>query len=424
MLIRSVLKTALIAILGLCPSHALAGVKISREDANWITVWGAMPQLTEPANLPPPPFNQTGLTFENTTIRQTVKVSLKTSSLRLQISNAFGGSELRLSAVSFALPANSSTAGGSAIKPSTDRSLTFSGQDSFIIPKGALVVSDPFEIALDAESIVTISIYLEGGQVTNDITSHPGSRTTSWLTKGNHIHDTDLTGAVGVDHWYFISALEAEKSNKASTIAIVGDSLTDGRGSTTNANNRWPDQLLSRLQEKKQTSQIAILNQAAGGNRLLTDGLGPNGLSRLDRDVIAHSGVKHAILFIGINDIGTTAAESGPQAEITARITGGYQQAVIRLRRHGILVYGCTLMPAAAKGNAYGLPEREKARQAVNEWIRDSGTFDAVIDFDKMVRNPNKVDEILEEYDSGDGLHLNRAGYQAMADGIDLQLFI
>ncbi|KAH7123300.1 lipolytic enzyme [Dactylonectria estremocensis] len=410
MLMKCVLNAALVAILGLGPSHALAGVKTSREDAHWITVWGAMPQLTEPANLPPPPF--------------TVKISLKTSSLRLQISNAFGGSDLRLSAVSFALPANASTAGGSEIKPSTDRSLTFSGQSSFIVPKGALAVSDPFGISIDAESIVTISIYLEGGQVTNEITSHPGSRTTSWLIKGNHIRDTDLKGAVGVDHWYFISALEAEKPKKASTIAIVGDSLTDGRGSTTNANNRWPDQLLSRLQEKKPTSQIAILNQAAGGNRLLTDGLGPNGLGRLDRDVIAHSGVKHAIIFIGINDIGTTATESGPQAEITARITGGYQQAAIRLRRHGILVYGCTLMPAAAKGNTYGLPEREKARQTVNKWIRDSGIFDAVIDFDKMVRNPDKVDEILEEYDSGDGLHLNPAGYQAMADGINLRLFI
>lgn len=289
---------------------------------------------------------------------------------------------------------------------------------------GALVISDPIDVSLDAGSIVTISIYLEQGQTTNQITSHPGSRTTSWLINGNRIHDAELEDAVAVDHWYYISALEAKGPKKASTIAIVGDSLTDGRGSTTNANNRWPDQLLSRLQKKKQTSDVAILNQAAGGNRLLADGLGPNGLGRLDRDVIAHSGVQYAIFLIGINDIGTTAAESDPQAEIASRIIGAYQQSVMRLHRHGISVYGSTLMPAGGKGNSYGLPAREEARQSINKWIRESGIFDAVIDFDAMVKNPDKENEILEEYDSGDGLHLNPAGYQVMADGIDLDLFV
>ncbi|KAF7558242.1 hypothetical protein G7Z17_g157 [Cylindrodendrum hubeiense] len=422
MLLRFALKTALVVVLSF-GTHALPGVKRAVED-NWVTIWGAMPQLTESQNLPPPPFNQTGRTFQNTTIRQTVKVSLRTSSLRLQISNAFGGSDLRLSAVSFALPTNSSAAGGNAIKPSTDQIVTFSGERSFLVPKGALVVSDTIDVSLDAESIVTISIYLEEGQTTNDITSHPGSRTTSWLIKGNHIHDASLEEAVAVDHWYYISALEAKKAKKASVIAIVGDSLTDGRGSTTNANNRWPDQLLSRLQENKRTSDVAILNQAAGGNRLLADGLGPNGLGRIDRDVIAHPKVKYAIFLIGINDIGTATAEAGPQSEIASRIIGGYQQIALRLQSHGILVYAGTLMPAAGKGNSYGLPEREKARQTINTWIRDSGTFDAFIDFDEMVKNPDKENEILEEYDSGDGLHLNPTGYKAMAKGIDLKLFI
>ncbi|KAH6972454.1 lipolytic enzyme [Ilyonectria sp. MPI-CAGE-AT-0026] len=423
-MLRSFIVTALVAILGFGPTNALSGAKVSRDDTNWITVWGSMPQLTEPANLPPAPFNQTGRTFQNTTIRQTVKVSIKSSSLRLQISNAFGGSDLRLSAVSFALPTNVSAAGGNAIKPSSDRKVTFSGEPTFVVPMGALVISDPINVSLDAGSIVTISIYLEQGQTTNQITSHPGSRTTSWLINGNHIHDAELEDAVAVDHWYYISALETKGPKKASTIAIVGDSLTDGRGSTTNANNRWPDQLLSRLQKKKQTSDVAILNQAAGGNRLLADGLGPNGLGRLDRDVIAHSGVEYAIFLIGINDIGTAAAEPGPQAEIASRITGAYQQAVMRLHRHRISVFGGTLMPAAGKGNSYGLPAREEARQSINKWIRESGIFDAVIDFDAMVKNPDKENEILEEYDSGDGLHLNPAGYQAMADGIDLGLFI
>ncbi|KAL2756297.1 hypothetical protein ACRALDRAFT_2042450 [Sodiomyces alcalophilus JCM 7366] len=431
------LRTALTALLVLGTStSALASDNCAPpvEDRDWITVWGSMPQLTELHNLPPEPFNETGLVFHDTTIRQTVKVSLATSTLRLEISNAFGGSDLPITAVSVALPEDPSQAGGSAIQPNTARQVTFSGSSSIVVPMGALVLSDPIDIAVADESILAISIYLADGQTTNDITSHPGSRTTSWLVHGNHVADADLDNATPSDHWYLISALEAPLStpggNEAATFAIVGDSLTDGRGSTTNANNRWPDQLLSRLIADNSTAStgrpaIAILNQAAGGNRVLADGLGPNAMARIDRDVLSHPGVRYVLFFIGVNDIGTAAAEPGPQAAVGDRLAQAFHQMATRMRRHGLAVFGATLTPMSGPDQVYGHPEREKTRQSLNEWIREAeGTvFDAVVDFDAMVRDPENPERLAEEYDEGDHLHLSPRGYQAMADGFDLDLF-
>lgn len=354
-----------------------------------------------------------------------MKVSLATSQLRLQISNAFGGSDLPITAVSVALPEDPSQAGGSAIQPSTAQAVTFSGSSSFLVPRGAIVISDPISIDVEAESILAISTYLADGQQTNAITSHPGSRTTSWLVHGDHIDDAELVDATPSVHWFLINSLQAPfpKAEGAAAFAIVGDSITDGRGSTPDANNRWPDQLLSRLQENEATSAIAIVNQAAGGNRVLDDGLGPNGLSRIDRDVLAHPGVDCALVFIGINDIGTAAPEEGAQERVGERLIQGYDQMASRLRARGLAVFGATLTPMSGPGQEYGHPEREKTRLAVNRWIRESGPFDAVVDFDEMVRDPENESILREEYDEGDHLHLSVAGYQAMADGIDLEIF-
>ncbi|ROT36873.1 lipolytic enzyme [Sodiomyces alkalinus F11] len=434
------LRTALTAllVLGTATSSVLASDPcVPRdEDKDWVTVWGAMPQLTEPHNLPPVPFNETGRVFHDSTIRQTVKASLATSTLRLEISNAFGGSDLPITAVSVALPVDPSRAGGSAIQPNTAQEVTFSGSRSIIVPQGALVLSDPIDIAVESESILAISIYLADGQTTNDLTSHPGSRTTSWLVHGNHVADADFNNATPSDHWYLISALEAPLNTpgadeEAATIAIIGDSLTDGRGSTTNANNRWPDQLLARLNADNNATTsarrpaIAILNQGAGGNRVLADGLGPNAMARIDRDVLSHPGVRYVLFFIGVNDIGTAAAEPGPQAVVGDRLAQAFHQMATRLRRHGLAVFGATLTPMSGPGQAYGHPEREKTRQGLNEWIRaaEGTVFDAVVDFDAMVRDPENPETLAPPYNEGDHLHLSPRGYQAMADGFDLELF-
>lgn len=349
-------------------------------------------------------------------------VSSAADTIRMEISNAFGGSDLNITAASIALPTNQ-TAGIGGIQAKSIKKLTFSGEESFIIPNGAMVFSDPIEFPIDAESIVSVTLYLEGGQTTNLITAHPGSRTTSYFAPGDQLNDPELTDAASAEHWYFISAVEGLAKRRSKAIAIVGDSITDGRGSTTNGNDRWPDQLLHRLQQSPRTSSIAVLNQAAGGNRILADGLGPNALGRIDRDVIAHSGVRYAIIFEGVNDIGYAPSSDEVQSAVAERVIQAYKQMILRLHRHNIAAYGATITPMSGPGQEYGTPSREKARQTVNEWIRTSGEFDAVIDFDKAVRDPDHPDQLLEEYDVDDHLHLNPAGYRAMAEAIDLDLF-
>lgn len=349
-------------------------------------------------------------------------VSLDADVIRLEISNAFGGSDLPITAVTVALPANQ-TAGISGIKADTAQQLTFSSSKSFIVPNGAVVISDPIDFQVEAQSILTVSIYLEKGQTTNSITSHPGSRTTSYFVPGNHVGDEDLEDAASAAHWYFISAIEGYVDREASAVAIVGDSITDGRGSTTDGNDRWPDQLLARMQDQSGTDKIAIVNQAAGGNRILNDGLGPNALGRIDRDVLAHPGIAYAIIFEGVNDIGTAEDNDMIQEETGDRIIQAYDQMILRLHRHGIAVFGATITPMTGEGQTYGTAARERTRQRVNKWIRSSGKFDAVIDFDKAVRDPDKPEALLGDYDSGDYLHLNPQGYKAMAEAIDLSIF-
>jgi lysophospholipase L1-like esterase len=349
-------------------------------------------------------------------------VSLAAETIRLEISNAFGGSDLPITAASIAQPTNQ-TSGISGIRSDTAKPLTFSGWGSIVVPNGAVVLSDPIDFPVSAQSIVSVSLYLENGQMTNLITSHPGSRTTSYFAPGNQTAEGQLQDPASAEHWYFISAIEGVTEDKASAIAIVGDSITDGRGSTTNGNDRWPDQLLELLQEDPSTANIAIVNQAAGGNRILADGLGPNALGRIDRDVVAHPGVEYAIIFEGVNDIGTAPTDEASQSAVGERIIQAYDQIIVRLRRHGITVLAATITPMSGTGQEYGHPNREKTRQTVNEWIRSSGKFDAVIDFDEAVRDPDHPEQLLGDYDTGDHLHLNPAGYKAMADAVDLSLF-
>lgn len=387
----------------------------------WVDTWVSMPQLTEPGNMPPPPFTGTGVVFADSTLRQTVRVSIGGGQLRLRFSNAFGGAALPITAVSVALPAGG-RAGTGAIQDGTARPVTFHGRTSVTIPVGAQMVSDPLDFGLVPRSNLSVTIYLAEGQASTNITSHPGSRTTSHMLAGNHLTDTDLTGATTVAHWYFLSGIEVPSRN-ADAAVMLGDSLTDGRGSTTDGNDRWPDQLLDRLQSEHRTSGIAILNQAAGGNRVLNDGLGPNALARLDRDVLAQSGVKWLVVLEGINDIGTAAATEAAQKRVADDLIAAYDQIITRAHAVGIKVFGATLLPFG--GNGFDDPAgfREAARQTVNEWIRTSRAFDAVLDFDRVTRDPANPRQLLPAYDTGDHLHMNPTGYRALADAFPVHLF-
>ncbi|WP_394814747.1 SGNH/GDSL hydrolase family protein [Streptomyces millisiae] len=385
---------------------------------HWVNTWTAMPQLTEPGNMPPTPFTQDGLVLADATLRQTVRVTVGGEHARLRFSNAFGGAPLPITAVSVALP-RAGLAGVSAVEPGTSRPVTFQDRPSVTVPVGAQAVSDPLDLDLAAGTNLTVTLYLAEGQASNDITSHPGSRTASWLLAGDHVTADDLPGATRTDHWYFLSGVEVWSPSSTAAVAVVGDSLTDGRGSTTNGNDRWPDQLFDRLR-----GSTAVLNQAAGGNRVLNDGLGPNLLARLDRDVLATSGVSWLVVFEGINDIGTAPATPEDQRAVADQLIAAYEQIVVRAHAQRIRVYGATLTPFGGN-DLYDDPGglREATRQRVNDWIRASGRFDAVIDFDAAVRDPAAPERLRPAADVGDGLHLNPQGYRMLADAVPTRLF-
>jgi lysophospholipase L1-like esterase len=395
----------------------------ARQGAAWVASWAAMPQLTEPSNMPPAPYTQSASVLTDTTLRQMVHVTIGGSRIRLRFSNAFGGAPLQLTKVAVALPAGGA-AGVSGVQPGTTHRVTFGGRHSVVVPTGALMVSDPVQLRVPPLSNLTITAYLAKGQASTAVTSHPGSRTTSYLAQGDQVGATDLTGATPVDHWYLISDLEILEPARASAVDVIGDSLTDGRGSTTNRNDRWPDQLAARLQAHRSTANVAVINEAAGGNRVLNDGLGPNALARFDRDVLAQSGVDAVIVFEGVNDIGTADATPQAQQAVTADLIQAYQQMILRAHAQGIRVFGATITPFG--GNTmYDDPQglRQRSREAVNAWIRLSRAFDAVIDFDRAARDPQDPTRLRPSYDVGDHLHMNPQGYAALAAAVPLSLF-
>ncbi|MFD0472537.1 GDSL-type esterase/lipase family protein [Nonomuraea thailandensis] len=257
----------------------------------------------------------------------------------------------------------------SGIRPETSRPVTFSGRACATVPVGAHVVSDPLELDVRPGAVLTVTVHLDHGLASSALTSHPGSRTTSHLATGDHVDAADLPSATPVDHWYLLSGVEVRSEPGAATLVLLGDSLTDGRGSTTNANDRWPDRLFDRL-----PPGIAVANQGAGGNRVLNDGLGPSALARLDRDVLAQSGARWLLVFEGVNDLGTAPATRAAQRQVVAELLAAYEQIAVRARARDLLVYGATLTPFGGS-DPYDDPEghREEARQAVNAWIRDGG---------------------------------------------------
>jgi lysophospholipase L1-like esterase len=393
----------------LAPLLALA--ETGADDTRWVGTWAAAPQLTEEANLPPPPG------FADTTLRQVVHVSIGGKEMRVRFSNAYGKVALTLVSAHVAR-----SAGGSAIHAATGKALAFHGHSSVTVPAGALVVSDPLDFDLRALSDLAVTVHLRGAPA--DVTGHPGSRTTSYLQAGSAVAAADLAPATRVDHWYFLSGIEVRAGRTSAAVAILGDSITDGRGSTTNGNDRWPDNLARRLQANEATREVAVLNQGIGGNRLLRDGLGPNALARLDRDVLAQPGVRWLIVLEGINDIGTRVAarERGEPWASATDLIAALEQIVVRAHARGIRVYGATILPY--EGAAYFTPDGEADRQAVNAWTRTSGVFDAVVDFDAVTRDPQKPSRLSPSVDGGDHLHPSAAGYRIMGDAVDLGPFV
>ena len=388
----------------------------------WVAIWTAAPQQAEPANLPPPPFTADGLALRDSTLRQTIRVSAGARRIRLRVSNAFGAAALGVARVGVALP-DGGRAGVSRIAPATSCAVTFAGRPGVVAAPGERVVSDPVDFPVAVAANVTVTMYLaEGLPAAGGVTGHPGSRTTSYLTDGDHVTDLRLPRAVPVDHWYLLDAVES--GSAAAAAVILGDSLTDGRGSTTNGNDRWPDQLLDLMHARGEAGGVVLLNQGIGGNRVLTGGLGPTVLARLDRDALAVAGVQWLVIFAGLNDIGATDATDAAQRHVAAELRAAYEQIAAKARAAGIAVYGATLTPFGGN-HPYDDPagHREAARQAVNAWIRVGRGFDAVLDFDRAVRDPRDPRKVRAALDSGDHLHLNPAGYRALAGAVPAGFF-
>ncbi|HLK46833.1 MAG TPA: SGNH/GDSL hydrolase family protein [Bryobacteraceae bacterium] len=392
---------------------------------HWVATWAASPQLVRPPAAPAaPPARAQGAapapagpppiaSFSDQTIRMTVRTSLGGSRFRVQFSNTYGTAPLALGAAHIALHGQES-----AIVAGSDRTLTFNGKPAISIPPGALVLSDPVDLQVPNLADLAISIYIPGESGLP--TMHATGLHTTYITKGNATAAATLSDTTTRASWYFLSAVDVAAPPDAATIVTFGDSITDGATSTVDTNSSWPSFLAQRLLANAATAHVAVVNEGISGNRLLHDGAGVNSLARFDSDVLAQPGVKWVTVLLGINDIGFGMRQPS-EAVPAEQIIGALRQLVDRAHTRGLKVIGCTLTPY--EGAAYYSEAGEPERLAVNQWIRTSGVYDAVVDFEAVVKDKANPKQIRPDFNIRDHLHPNDAGYKAMADSIDLGLF-
>lgn len=397
----------LLALAAAATFHNLAAAQQTKQP-RWVGTWATAPMT---------PDADDQQAFCDVTLREIAHVSVGGNRIRVRLTNEFGVSPLTVSAAHIALSVR-----GSAIQPETDRALTFNGQTSVQIPAGSILLSDPVQLDVPTFSNVAVSIYLPTQYIRNG-TSHIAASQTSYLAHGNGVALPNLTKAEEVKSWDFFDGVDVVTNEKnAGAIVVLGDSITDGAYSTDNENHRWPDFLARRLQEKKETANLSVLNEGIGGNRILNNGSGPDALSRFDRDVLSQSGVKYLIVLEGINDIGHLVWPWQPSASINAQqLELALAQMAGRSHMVGIKIFGATMTPFGGAG--YYTEKGEQIREEVNQWIRSSGVFDGVIDFDAATRDPKNPKYFLPQYEHGDHLHPNDAGYKVMGDAVDLNFF-
>lgn len=375
---------------------------------NWVATWATAQMLVEPNNMPPAP----GLT--DNTLRQIIRVSIGGKRMRLRFSNIFSDEATVLKSVSIA-----NVVDGSVIDGKTQKNLSFNGNAGITMNPQQEVFSDAFDYLLQPGQLLAITIYY--GTASQKTSGHPGSRTTSYILKGDEINNIDFAGAVKTDHWYSIMGLDVMANKKAASIVCLGNSITDGRGSGTNKQNRWTDILSARLLANKATENIGVLNLGIGGNCVVRGGLGPTALDRFDRDVLSQEGTKWLVLLEGINDIG--GVKKAEDAPVRAQeLIDAYKVMIDKAHSKGIKVYGCTILPFAK--SFYDAPFKQEARDVVNAWIRNKNSgFDAVIDFDEVMVSEPGSKTILSNMHDNDFLHPNQLGYKRMGEAIDLDLF-
>ncbi len=390
--------------------------------AQWISSWTAAPM----ASVPPPIIGPLPFALNNQTIRQVLHLSAGGRRLRIRLTNEYGSKPLSVGAATIARV----KADGS-IDRSSVRHLTFAGQPSAVIPASAPLLSDPLDLPVKALSDVSLSLYFP--EDTGLCTCHQVAVQDGFVSAPGDFTAREFTAGQTVQSRAFVSGVEVEVPH-GKTVVVLGDSISDGLGSSPNANRRWPDVFARRLNRGGMAWGVA--NQGITGNRVLEDGAGQSALARLDRDVLAVPGVAYVIVFEGVNDLGLGFGHwtlpPGPgnspppvlapaHSPTAAAMIAGYRQIIARAHARGIRVYGATIAPY--EGAMYWSAEGEVQRQAINEWIRHSGEFDAVLDFDAAFRDPAKPTRMAAGKSMGDFLHGNDAGYEAVGNSIDLKLF-
>jgi lysophospholipase L1-like esterase len=359
---------------------------------------------------------------DHISLRQLVRTSIGGARVRIRLSNAMGTSPLMISGARIA---RALSAGSSRIDPSTSHKVTFGGAEAVVIPAGGEYVSDRVEMRVP--ELATLAVSLKLSELPKLQTGHPGSRATSYFAPGDQLAASEFKNGGTADHWYFLSGIDVEPERPAAAIAILGDSITDGHGVTSNTNTRWTDTLAVRLTNSAATRPVAVLNLGIGGNCIVSDCLGPNAAARFGRDVLGRNGVQYLIILEGVNDLGSLTRDAPVPAEahnaLVQQIIAALGQMIARAREHGIKVIGATIMPDGASGYYHPDAANEADRRAVNDWIRAPGHFDAVIDFDALMRDPAQPAKLRKEFDSGDGLHPSIAGYRFMGEAATLTLF-
>ena len=376
---------------------------------HWVGTWATAPAPSE-----------VGVGFNNHTLRMNPRISIGGDTLRVRMSNAYGTRRLEIGAAYIGIRDS-----GPAMVAGSERKLTFNGADKATIAAGALLVSDPVKLEVKPLADLAVSIHLPG-EVTPafQITGRYARQTNYISPPGNFASATRMPVLKLTDEWFFVCGMDVLAPQETGCIVAVGDSLTDANISTHDAYARWPDQLARRLVARKGARQFGVVNQGLGGNRILFDLRGDSGLKRFDRDVLAQPGVTHAIVMLGTNDLRNRNAK--PEEEVTAeQLIAGLHQMALRAQARGIKLFGATLTPF---GNETFLPDawnpvRERHRLAFNNWIRESGALDGVVDFDQALRDPERPTQMLPIYDCGDGLHPSDPGYCRLGDAIDLALF-
>jgi lysophospholipase L1-like esterase len=391
----------------------------------WIATWAASPQPTAP-DPNEPLFN-----IEDQTVRERVRVSIGGAQICIRLSNEYGSAPLLVGSATVAAPNDTAS-----VRPGSIQTVTFEGRNSVTIPAGAPVLSDLVAFPVTSGAEISISLYFPKRVATPTLHSLALKRAVV-SQHGDHTRAEKIEGGAASESSILVSAVLVPAQPSQRLVVAFGDSVTDGDGSTVDADHNWPSDLIRRLGKTPEGSKLAVVNEGIVGNRLLSDCFiasvgcfGVSALARFDRDALALPGVTHIVLLEGINDIGFPGAKlggsylAGPDDVRTPEdLINAYRQLISRAHAHGVKLIGATITPfedVVVPG--YYSESKEAFRQTINKWIRTSGSFDGVIDFDAVLRDPDQPSRLLPRFSSKDHLHPNDAGYRAMADAIDLAL--